>query len=75
MFKIIIIDKANKVIRTYPHITKIVYESYLDDVILEGDDILNHKFALDVDYYFYSTSGNYTVSSDIIGTLEIEKEL
>lgn len=75
MFKITILDKSKKILRTYPHITKIVYNDYVEDVILEGDAILNHQFPLIGNHHFYSKSGNYTVSADIIGTFEIEKEL
>lgn len=74
MFKITILDKSKKILRTYPHITKITYNNYVEDVVLEGDEILNHHFPLIGYHHFYSESGNYTVSPDIIGTFEIEKE-
>lgn len=74
MFTVTIFDKSKKQFRTYLHIEKIIYRNYFDDVILEGDDILSHKFALTGDLHLYSSSGNYTVSNGIIGALEIEKE-
>lgn len=75
MFTITILDKSKKILRTYPHITKIVYNNYIEDIVLEGDEILNHHFPLTGFHYFYSKNGNYSVSPDIIGTLEIEKEI
>ncbi len=75
MFKVTILDNSKKILRTYPHITKIIYNNYVEDVILEGDEILNHKFPLTGYHYFCSKSGNYTVSANIIGALEIEKEM
>ena len=74
MFKITILDKSKKILRTYPHITKIMYNNYAEDVVLEGEEILNHHFPLVHHYHFYSETGNYTVTSDIIGAFEIEKE-
>ena len=75
MFTVTILDKSRKHLRTYKHITKIVYNIYGEEVMLEGNEILSHSFALTGQaIHFYSTSGNYVVSNDIIGTLEVEKE-
>ena len=74
MFKITILDKSKKILRTYPHITKIIYNNYAEDIVLEGDEILYHQFPLTGYHHFYSETGNYTVAPDIIGTFEIEKK-
>jgi hypothetical protein len=74
MLTVTILDKSKKHLRTYKHITKIVYNNHVEEVVLEGDEILSHYFALTKPLHLYSDSGNYVVSNDIIGTLEIEKE-
>lgn len=74
MYAVTILEKSKKTLRTYQHITKIMYYDLLDGVILEGDAILTHNFPTNMDLHLYSSTGNYTVSGDIIGTIEIEKE-
>ncbi|MDE6056310.1 MAG: hypothetical protein K2G55_21700 [Lachnospiraceae bacterium] len=74
MFTVTILDKSKKQLRTYKHITKIVYNNFIEEVVLEGDEILSHPFALTAPLHLYSDSGNYVISNDIIGTLEVEKE-
>lgn len=75
MYTVSILDKSKKIIRTYEHISKITYSDYIDDVVVNGEEILTHRFPLDCTLRLYSSTGNYVVSSDIIGTLEIEKEI
>lgn len=74
MYTITILEKSKKTLRTYQHISKITYSDLLDDVVLEGECILTHSFPTNMDLHFYSATGNYTISGDIIGTIEIEKE-
>lgn len=74
MFTVSIMDKSKKSIRTYEHINKITYSDMVDDVVMEGDDILTHQFPINFDLHLYSETGSYTISSDVIGTFEINKE-
>lgn len=74
MYTVTILEKSKKTLRTYQGIVKVMYFDLVDDIVLEGDAILTHTFPTDMDLHFYSATGNYTVSGDIIGTIEIEKE-
>lgn len=74
MYTVSILDKSKKIIRIYKHINKITYSDFIDDVTVGEEEMLTHRFPLDRTLYLYSFSGNYVVSGDIIGTLEIEKE-
>ncbi len=74
MYTITILDKSKRILRTYRHITKIVYGDSITTITLEDDAILSHQFSLFGSYHFYSDTGNYTVTSDIIGVIEAEKE-
>lgn len=75
MYTVSILDKSKKVVRTYEHINKITYLDYINDVTVCDEEILTHRFPLSCTLHLYSSTGNYVVSSDIIGTLEIEKEI
>ncbi len=75
MYKVTILDSSKKNIRTYEHINKIAYTTIMDTTVVEGDDILTHSFSLEFPLHLYSDTGNYLISSSIIGALEIEKEL
>ena len=75
MYTVSILDKSKKIIRTYKHINKITYSDYIDDVTVSEEEMLSHRFPLDCTLRLYSSVGNYVISSDIIGTLEIEKEI
>lgn len=75
MYTVSILDKSKKIIRTYEHINKITYSDYIDDVVVSGEEMLTHCFPLDYTLRLYSSTGNYVVSGDIIGALEIEKEI
>ncbi len=74
MYAVSIMDKSKKLVRTYEHISKITYSDMVDDVVVEGDDILTHQFPINFDMHLYSETGSYSISSDIIGAFEIEKE-
>lgn len=74
MFTVSIMDKSKKTVRTYEHITKITYSDLIDDVVVESADILTHQFPIDYELHLYSATGNYVISPDVIGTLEIKKE-
>lgn len=75
MYTVSILDKSKKVIRTYEHISKITYSDYIDDVVVGEEEMLTHCFPLDCTLRMYSSMGNYVVSGDIIGALEIEEEV
>lgn len=74
MYTVSIMDKSKKSVRTYEHINKIAYSDLVDEVVVENNDILTYNFPIDFDLHLYSDTGNYVVSSDIIGALEIKKE-
>lgn len=74
MYTVRILDKSKKNLREFLHVSEITYSDYVSDIILKGEDILKHSYSLTGIMHFYSETGNYTVTSDIIGTLEIEKE-
>ncbi|WP_024348185.1 hypothetical protein [Lacrimispora indolis] len=77
MYTVTILEKSKKTLRTYQHINKIVYSDLVEDIVLENGSILTHSFPLGsiLNLYLFSENGNYTVFADIIGTLEIEKEV
>ncbi len=75
MYTVSILDKSKKIIRTYKHINKITYSDYIDDVTVGEEEMLSHRFPLDCTFRLYSSVGNYVVSGDIIGALEIEEEV
>lgn len=74
MYTITILEKSNKILRVFEHIVRVTYSDLVEDIVLEGDNILTHSFPLGLDLHFYSSTGNYIVSGDIIATLEIQKE-
>lgn len=75
MYTVTILEKSKKVLRTYEHINKIICDDLTSELILEGDAILTHQYKF-INYLFlFSEIGNYTILSDIIGTLEIESEI
>lgn len=74
MFTISIMDKSKKSVRTYEHINKITYSDLIDEVVVENDAILTYNFPIGFDLHLYSNTGNYVISCDVIGTLEIQKE-
>lgn len=74
MYTVTILEKPKKILRTYHHINKICYSDFVEKIVLEGESILTHSFSIGLDLHLYSPTGNYNISGDIIGTLEIEKE-
>lgn len=74
MYRVNIYDSQKNLFRTYEHIEKVSYSDALDEVEVSGDKLLTHKFHLCFDLCLFSKAGNYTVSSRLLGAIEIEKE-
>lgn len=74
MYTITVFDKSKKVFKTYKHITKVLYSDALGINEVSGNDILTHRFQLCFDITLYSATGNYNISSSILGALDIEAE-
>jgi hypothetical protein len=73
MYKVAI-TYADTKIQIFTGITKISYMYFGEEVNLEGEEILNHKFPTSVDLHMTSLSSNYIASKDKLKTISIVKE-
>lgn len=74
MFTVNIFNKKEQKFLTYEHVHKIIYEDVVSENILTEDNIFSHKFQLGYDLHIFSQTGNFTVSYELIGVIEIIKE-
>lgn len=73
MYKIAITySDAN--VQLFTGITRISYMYLGEEVNLEGEEILTHKFPTTVELHMTSPSSNYIASKDKLKTISIVKE-
>lgn len=54
-----------------PSTDKLTYCDMIEEHMLTEKNMLTHNFQLGFDLHFFSESGNYTVSQDLIGVIEV----
>ena len=74
MFTVHIFNKKEHLFLTYEHVEKITYYDAFTENVLTQENMLSHEFQLGYDLHIFSRNGNYTVSRDLIGVIEIIKE-
>lgn len=74
-YKVSVYNKSNKQFATYDKIHTINCVNGLGDVeeTITGEDMLTHTFLTGYDYQLLSDTGNYAISSSVIGTMQVEK--
>lgn len=76
MYSVTVFDKSKKIFKTYHNIIQIKYYDIIDDwVSIPENKFLTHIFPTNCTYQLRSSTGNYNISKDIIGSFELEKEL
>lgn len=63
----------------YQHIIKVSYNipninTGTKEVILEGNDIFEHKYKTSYDLYLYSEKDAFTISKKVIEIIQVSKE-
>lgn len=73
MYKVSIYNKSNKQVAVYERIHTIIYNDFIGENVITGDNMLTHHFPTNFNYHLLSDSGNYSIDESVIGTLEISK--
>lgn len=76
MYTVTIYDTSMKKFKSYSSIHTIKYFDNIiesDWITVTGDDILTHHFPFNCNYQLLADNGNYSISSSIIGSFEIQK--
>lgn len=58
----------------YDHINRVEYTRFSLDTVVEGDDILKHRFPLETNLYLFSDESTYSVSAKGITSIQVDKE-
>lgn len=76
MFTVTIFDKSKNLFKTYKHIQTIKHFDECDGwVVKTENEILSYRFPTFCSYQLISDIGNYNINSDIVGSIDIEKEI
>lgn len=66
---------SNNTYKEFKHIQMVEYYNYLKEiVVVNNEEILNHRFPVDCDMYLYSKNSSYTVNKNGLIFISVTKE-